>query len=1053
MLQRTTRKAANPLQDQYCNTNLNQTSIPTFSFIPVATSPRQTTGVNTHKVMCKKCKKYYKGRRGLNIHLSRSSICRQTVRSHSVTIHSVECETDHSVSIPDEVKDAIKSPSTTVENLETKCGDGLHTKIKNHQSKHHCKMCHVLSTKDHFFSSCTHRIYKSEIPSNIDKINCNTGNLIYLITCQKCSLQYVGETCLKLRERFNLHRSCIAHPEIDHNCRILSEHFSRGSCKGASYSVKIIEKLEGSGRDDKGDVDPSVTVIRRKKETEWMLKLRTVYPYGLNDRIGDEYMAEKGNHTICTKFPPLKRNSNHVRVRTKAAVSPNLLINHFPYIIMESIKTNRRNTMNLIRVLLSSLKKASYKKLGDIINDFLQNKNDNFLFSQYFIAALDIITSHILKPLSKSKSKSIPKYRCNIMFCNKGIDFLNLPQILNDNELLPLLPHSFKKRAPMVVYNLVKPIRSKIFNYKQVIQNVDVEAFLADPTILPCSCANSPFVDEHHGHIITGDLRIVRNNKLRKLLCKGPKFREKESICWEKVRETVRVGIIDAIKKWTELESLPKSCFDEWKEKVFELVDSKLTLLKQKIKPIRANKILKDNIVVNYLEELQAKYVLTPIDKADSNVAFICKRHYVHVLVKELGVADGHTNTYVPVLNTNTLSIIKQHTNDMDKEFGIRISDEMKILPDIYWLPKLHKTPIKERFIIASQKCTLKKLSKDITSIFKLAYEQVENYNHKARRFSGINTFWVIQNSTPVLETLDKINSRNNAKVVSSFDFSTLYTKIPHAKLFDELFGIIKFIFKGGASTEISINKLGIPRWTKKTRSSRSSYDKDKIMKAVKYLLDNCYFKFGNRLFRQIVGIPMGSDPAPYFANLFLYRYESTWLNKIKKDNNILARKFGQIYRFIDDLLAVNDGGEFERYHSQIYPQELELKKENTTNVETSFLELKINILDRRFHTRLYDKRDAFGFHICRLPFKGSNIPRRMFYASTCTEILRICRATSNLCDTVQSVKSLITRMYKQGATEKSLKISLTKSLNKHHTSLVKFNTPINIIVNEFLHL
>ena len=91
-------------------------------------------------------------------------------------------------------------------------------------------------------------------------------------------------------------------------------------------------------------------------------------------------MAEKGNHTICTKFLPLKRNSNHVRVRTKAAVSPNLLINHFPYIIMESIKTNRRNTMNLIRVLLSSLKNASYKKLGDIINDFLQNKNDNFSF-------------------------------------------------------------------------------------------------------------------------------------------------------------------------------------------------------------------------------------------------------------------------------------------------------------------------------------------------------------------------------------------------------------------------------------------------------------------------------------------------------------------------------------------------------------------------------------------------------------------------------------------------------------------------------------------------
>ena len=113
----------------------------------------------------------------------------------------------------------------------------------------------------------------------------------------------------------------------------------------------------------------------------------------------------------------------------------------------------------------------------------------------------------------------------------------------------------------------------------------------------------------------------------------------------------------------------------------------------------------------------------------------------------------------------------------------------------------------------------------------------MEKYNNKARRFSGINTCWVIQNSTPFLETLDKINSRNNAKGVSSFDFSTLYTKIPHVKLFDELFGIIKFIFKGGASTEIFVNKLGTARWTKKNKAYKYTYGKDKIMKAVKYLL------------------------------------------------------------------------------------------------------------------------------------------------------------------------------------------------------------------------
>ena len=157
----------------------------------------------------------------------------------------------------------------------------------------------------------------------------------------------------------------------------------------------------------------------------------------------------------------------------------------------------------------------------------------------------------------------------------------------------------------------------------------------------------------------------------------------------------------------------------------------------------------------------------------------------------------------------------------------------MQSLPDIYWLPKLHKNPIKARFIIASQKCTVKKLSKDITSIFKLAYEQVERYNHKANAFSGVKTFWVIQNSQPVMSTLNRINTKNNAKTQSSFDFSTVYTNIPHSKLFEELSAIIKFIFKGGTRNTISIDRHGIARWSKHVNSS-SNYNLDRILKGHK---------------------------------------------------------------------------------------------------------------------------------------------------------------------------------------------------------------------------
>ena len=53
----------------------------------------------------------------------------------------------------------------------------------------------------------------------------------------------------------------------------------------------------------------------------------------------------------------------------------------------------------------------------------------------------------------------------------------------------------------------------------------------------------------------------------------------------------------------------------------------------------------------------------------------------------------------------------------------------------------------------------------------------------------------------------------------------------------------------------------------------------------MKYLVNNCFFVvfFLIKISRQVIGIPIGLDPAPFFANLFLYRFESKWINKINE--------------------------------------------------------------------------------------------------------------------------------------------------------------------------
>ena len=58
----------------------------------------------------------------------------------------------------------------------------------------------------------------------------------------------------------------------------------------------------------------------------------------------------------------------------------------------------------------------------------------------------------------------------------------------------------------------------------------------------------------------------------------------------------------------------------------------------------------------------------------------------------------------------------------------------------------------------------------------------------KTYYFSETKTFWVTQNNSLSLECIYKINKRKNAKQTSTFDFSTLYTKIPHDKLLDILY-------------------------------------------------------------------------------------------------------------------------------------------------------------------------------------------------------------------------------------------------------------------------
>ena len=139
------------------------------------------------------------------------------------------------------------------------------------------------------------------------------------------------------------------------------------------------------------------------------------------------------------------------------------------------------------------------------------------------------------------------------------------------------------------------------------------------------------------------------------------------------------------------------------------------------------------------------------------------------------------------------------------------------------------------------------------------------------------------------------------ATSVQTFDFSTLYTSIPHDLLKSRISNFVHNPFR---------KKDGSVRYThmKVTRAKgyfthhinvgrENMYTEDNTCKMIEFLIDNSFVEFGGCLFSQAIGIPMETNCAPLLADLFLYSYENEFLdNMIRSGHRRLARSFNLCY-------------------------------------------------------------------------------------------------------------------------------------------------------------
>ena len=91
---------------------------------------------------------------------------------------------------------------------------------------------------------------------------------------------------------------------------------------------------------------------------------------------------------------------------------------------------------------------------------------------------------------------------------------------------------------PIATFKLDNPIRNKILNYKITINSLSFKQVSNNKVVIEnlpeCNCSKSSFCDPAHDHVVTGNLNIINNNKLRKLLSKGPNYREPKTLNYNK---------------------------------------------------------------------------------------------------------------------------------------------------------------------------------------------------------------------------------------------------------------------------------------------------------------------------------------------------------------------------------------------------------------------------------------------------------------------------------------------------------------------------------------
>ena len=560
-------------------------------------------------------------------------------------------------------------------------------------------------------------------------------------------------------------------------------------------------------------------------------------------------------------------------------------------------------------------------------------------------------------------------------------------------------------------------IGRKLFNYNTVLSdltNRDLRKIKCD-----CSSKYADFIYKPHGHVHTGHLGIIQCEPLRWVMSKGAKFRLKPRITRSKIITLIDESLSKLAVKLSAKFDIRLEEFSLWFEALMKTVKDRVKALP--VSKLESNDVFRQPDVKKYIEHLHNRFVIVPVDKASNNFAIICKKFYLEVLMKELGIANGvisGNDVYKLVKITETRFFMEHADNNI--KYKHKLEPENQHIPLLYWTSKQHKNPFKFRFISGASHSYNKSISKDVSAALKHIKNHFKNYCAKIKHRQGFNCFWSIDNSN---EFITKLSTIDKADSIKTYDFSTLYTNLPLDYIYQMLEKLISKMFATSHSDKMWINgERGKAFWAKGMtdykRSGYKCYDQEDLLRSLHYILYETYVKFAGNIFKQTKGIPMGGNASPFIADLCLAWAEYTFMMDLSQSNEPadieLCKLLSNNSRYIDDISVLNYLS-FGDLSKRIYHEELLLEESTFGYHYDHFLDLNIRIFAEKFVVGIYHKVDDFDFEVISFPFPESNIHSKVGFNCFYSQLIRFYRLCNNVDDFAVRVEMLYSKLNTRG--------------------------------------